>query len=40
VLLRSFSAPQVIAISGIACVLAGLGGLASPSLRRLRQGEG
>ncbi|HEY7778966.1 MAG TPA: MFS transporter [Ktedonobacterales bacterium] len=40
VLLRSFSAPLVIAISGIACVLAGLGGLASPSLRRLRQGEG
>src|SRR5690349_5204372 len=40
VLLRSFSAPLVIAISGIACVLAGLGGLASPSLRSLRQGEG
>lgn len=36
VLLQYFSAPLVIAISGVACILAGLGGLASPSLRRLQ----
>jgi MFS family permease len=39
VLLQYLSAPLVIAISGLACILAGLGGLLSPSLRRLRQGE-
>ena len=32
-------APLVIAISGVACILAGLGGLASPSLRQLQRGE-
>jgi MFS family permease len=37
VLLQYLSAPLVIAISGGACILAGLGGLASPSLRRLQQ---
>lgn len=37
VLLRYASAPQVVAISGLACILAGLGGLVSPSLRQLRQ---
>jgi predicted MFS family arabinose efflux permease len=37
VLLQYLSAPQVIAISGLACVLAGLGGLVSPSLRRLQR---
>ena len=37
VLLQWLSAPLVIAISGVACILAGLGGLASPSLRRLQQ---
>jgi MFS family permease len=35
VLLQYLSAPLVIAISGIACMLAGLGGLLSPSLRQL-----
>jgi MFS family permease len=35
VLLQYLSAPLVIAISGVACILAGLGGLASPSLRQL-----
>jgi MFS family permease len=40
VLLQYLSAPLVIAISGIACILAGLGGLASPSLRQLQQGAG
>ncbi len=30
------SAPLVIAISGLACILAGLGGLVSPSLRQLQ----
>lgn len=39
VLLQYLSAPLVIAISGVACILAGLGGLASPSLRQLQQGE-
>lgn len=38
VMLQYLSAPVVIAASGIACILAGLGGLASPSLRQL-QGE-
>ncbi len=37
VLLHYLSAPMVIAISGVACILAGLGGLASPPLRQLRQ---
>lgn len=37
VLLQYLSAPLVIAISGVACILAGIGGLASPSLRQLRQ---
>jgi len=40
VLLQYLSAPLVIAISGVACILAGLGGLASPSLRQLQQREG
>jgi predicted MFS family arabinose efflux permease len=35
VLLQYLSAPLVIAISGVACILAGLGGLVSPSLRQL-----
>jgi predicted MFS family arabinose efflux permease len=39
VLLQYLSAPLVIAISGLACILAGLGGLVSPSLRQLRQYE-
>lgn len=39
VLLQYISAPLVIAISGVACILAGIGGLISPSLRQLRQGE-
>jgi predicted MFS family arabinose efflux permease len=38
VLLQYLSAPVVIAVSGIACILAGLGGLVSPSLRRLQRG--
>jgi MFS family permease len=38
VLLQYFSAPLVIGLSGVACILAGLGGLASPSLRQLQQG--
>jgi len=38
VLLQYLSAPLVIAISGLACILAGLGGLASPSLRELQRG--
>jgi predicted MFS family arabinose efflux permease len=37
VLLQYLSAPLVIAISGLACILAGLGGLVSPSLRSLRR---
>src|SRR5215831_8853016 len=36
VLLQYLSAPLVIAISGLACILAGLGGLVSPSLRQLQ----
>ena len=40
VLLQYLSAPLVIAISGVACILAGLGGLVSPSLRRLQQRQG
>ena len=39
VLLQYLTAPQVIAISGLACILAGLGGLASPSLRQLQRGS-
>ena len=39
VLLQYLSAPLVIAISGIACILAGLGGLVSPSLRQLQRGS-
>jgi MFS family permease len=38
-LLQYLSAPLVIAVSGLACILAGLGGLASPSLRRLQGGS-
>jgi MFS family permease len=37
VLLHYLSAPLVIALSGLACILAGLGGLASPSLRQLQR---
>src|SRR5262245_33856712 len=37
VLLQYLSAPLVIAISGLACILAGLGGLVSPSLRQLQR---
>src|SRR5579862_7908964 len=39
VMLQYLSAPMVIAISGLACILAGLGGLASPSLRQLQPGS-
>ncbi len=39
-LLQYLSAPLVIAISGLACILAGLGGLVSPSLRQLQRGGG
>jgi MFS family permease len=39
VLLQYLSAPLVIAISGLACILTGLGGLASPSLRQLQRGS-
>lgn len=39
VLLEYLSAPLVIAISGLACILAGLGGLVSPSLRQLQRGS-
>ncbi len=39
VLLQYLSAPLVIAISGLACILAGLGGLVSPSLRQLQRGN-
>ena len=38
-LLQYLSAPLVIAISGLACILAGLGGLLSPSLRQLQRGD-
>ncbi|HEX8727829.1 MAG TPA: MFS transporter [Ktedonobacterales bacterium] len=37
VLLQYLAAPLVIAISGVACILAGLGGLVSPSLRQLQR---
>jgi len=37
--LQYLSAPVVIAISGLACILAGLGGLVSPSLRQLQRGS-
>jgi len=39
VLLKYLPAPRVIAISGLACILAGLGGLASRSLRQLQRGS-
>jgi predicted MFS family arabinose efflux permease len=39
VLLQYLSAPLVIAISGLACILAGLGGFVSPSLRQLQRGS-
>ena len=39
VLLQYLSSPLVIAISGLACILAGLGGLVSPSLRQLQRGS-
>jgi predicted MFS family arabinose efflux permease len=38
-LLQYLSAPLVITISGVACILAGLGGLVSPSLRQLQRGN-
>ncbi|HYK52192.1 MAG TPA: MFS transporter [Candidatus Eremiobacteraceae bacterium] len=37
VMLQYLSAPLVIAISGLACIIAGLGGLVSPKLRELRK---
>jgi MFS family permease len=37
VLLQYFPAPLVIGVSGLACILAGVGGLVSPSLRQLRR---
>jgi predicted MFS family arabinose efflux permease len=37
VLLQYLSAPMVIALSGLACILAGLGGFASPALRQMRR---
>ncbi len=40
VLLQYLSAPLVIAISGVACILGGLGGLALPPLRQLQLREG
>ncbi len=39
VMLQYLSAPLVIAISGLACILAGLGGLVSPALRELQRGS-
>ena len=39
VLLQYLPAPLVIAISGLACILAGLGGLVSTSLRQLQRGS-
>jgi MFS family permease len=39
VLLQYFSAPSVIATSGVACILVGLTGLISPSLRQLPRGS-
>jgi len=38
VLLQYLPAPLVITVSGLACILAGLGGLVSPPLRRLQRG--
>jgi MFS family permease len=38
-LLQVLTAPQVIAISALACILAGVGGLASPALRRMQPGD-
>jgi len=37
-LLQHLSPPLVIAVSGVACIFAGLGGLLSPSLRQLQRG--
>jgi len=37
VLLQYLSAPLVIVMSGVACILAGLGGFISPSLRQLQR---
>lgn len=37
ILLDVLSAPQVIAISGIACIVAGIAGLTSPALRGVRR---
>jgi predicted MFS family arabinose efflux permease len=37
-MLQYLPAPVVIGISGLACILAGVGGLISPSLRRLQRG--
>jgi len=39
VLLQYLSAPLMIAISGLAGILAGLGGLVSPSVGRLQRGS-
>src|SRR3984893_3993271 len=39
VLLQYLSAPRVVAISGLACILHRLGGLVSPSLRQLEPGS-
>ena len=39
VLLQYLSSPLVIVVSGLACILAGLGGLVSPSLRQLKRGS-
>jgi MFS family permease len=36
VLLQYVSAPQVIAMSGVACIVAGVGGLVSPALREVQ----
>jgi hypothetical protein len=38
-LLQYLPAPLVIAISGLACIVAGLSGLALPSLRQLQRGS-
>jgi uncharacterized membrane protein YfcA len=38
-LLESLSPPVVIGISGMACILAGIGGLLSPTLRSLGKKE-
>jgi MFS family permease len=37
VLLQFLPAPRVIAVSSLACIIAGVGGLLSPSLRRLQR---